>query len=132
MSSFSSEEWCSDANNWDNFEQSDSSLASLYVDEAASLINCISIDEENANEVPDVAFIETKNGIATAEIEPDENEPITVDSPVIPNCNLISLLKQKPSLPKVSSSIIIVKVSKNHVDYRVIGGTPFSFILYSE
>lgn len=71
------------------------------MDVAASLVDRVSVYEENANEVPFDAFTDIQISFPTAEIEPDENEPITLDSPILPNSNLITLLKQKPSTPRV-------------------------------
>ncbi len=98
---FSNGEWCSGANNWEYIEES--SCRTLWQDEAASLpslLDSIIVFEENANVVSH-AFVDPGHCVPTAEIEPDENEPITLDSPVVPTCNLTKLLTQKSTSPQV-------------------------------
>lgn len=101
---FSDDDWGTNADNWDLDDQGTSSQTSFDVDEVASMIKNVSVVEENANEVPQAT--EMKNMCATAVIEPDENEPISLDTPESPNYNLIELVKQKPSSLKVSCVIL--------------------------
>lgn len=71
-------------------------------EEASSMLSRVTVcAEENANVIPDRTCVDVRGALASAEIEPDENEPITVDSPTVPHCDLVSLLKHVPTSPKV-------------------------------
>lgn len=100
---FSDDDWGTNADNWDLDDQASSSQTSFSVDEVAAMVANVSVMEENANELPQYEATEMKNMCATAMIEPDENEPISLDTPESPSYNLIEMVKQKPSSLKVNS-----------------------------
>lgn len=97
---FTIDDWSLSNSEWGHNNSDISALGNR----AATLISRISVDEESGNELRDVGFVEAESCIATAEIEPDDNEPITVDFLRVPSNNLINLLERKSSSPKVSYS----------------------------
>lgn len=97
----SDDDWGTNADNWEPDDQGTSSQNSFNVDNVASMMGKVSVLEENANEVSQYEATEVKSVGATAVIEPDENEPISLDTPESPNYNLIELVKQKPTSLKV-------------------------------
>lgn len=103
---FSTEEWVSDANNWNDNDESSTSQ-SVLLDEATSLMGRASIKEKNANELLCEVYTDYENE-SSAEIEPDENEPITLDSPILPKSNIANLLSQKPVKVRHDYNFIIV------------------------
>ncbi|XP_065201669.1 programmed cell death protein 2-like [Planococcus citri] len=104
VSNFSNDDWCTDSNNWncDSNNTCNSSLDLFLENEASSMLSRVTVcAEENANVIPDRTCVDVLDAPASAEIEPDENEPIMVDSPTVPHCDLSNLLKQVPTSPKV-------------------------------
>lgn len=109
---FSNEDWCTGANNWDFDDDSQENISFTVDTEVASVMNRVSIaEEENANVISDNFRVDLRDAMPSAEIEPDENEPITIDTPTMPKSDLLRLLQYVPSSPKVCEFASFILIS---------------------
>lgn len=110
-------EWCSGANDWDddngNFENGNSLRASSQnpsdndsEEDSCSLtaiIENLNLKECNANwdgfEKSSGAVGKQMSPVASAEIEQEESEVVTIDTPTMPKKDLLSLLQESAPVP---------------------------------
>ncbi|XP_075238197.1 programmed cell death 2 like trus [Lycorma delicatula] len=114
-------EWCDEADNWED-EQNGNMIEVLNnqiqepqsSDEENDVTSCmanLNVDERNANR--EMGSLSGAQGgamgrllspTATAEIEGDESEVVTIDTPPSAQVNIISLFEQATPVPQIPSS----------------------------
>lgn len=103
--------WCDDANNWEDEENGNTIEGLLNQpqssdEDLSSSMAQLSCDEQNANS--EAGGIVGATGrllspTATAEIEGDESEVVTIDTPETSQFDLVALLEQVSPVPQVPS-----------------------------
>lgn len=109
-------EWCSGGDDWGDEENGNIINETRELSNAEELARGFSemeicaADERNANSCGSGEGAIGLVSMATATIEGDEGEVVCIDSPTIPNVNLIAVLEEAAPLPQASYILIFLYI----------------------